>query len=183
MSIRLAPPDPRPRARTSLPLLGLLLLALVAVVVAACSSAAPGQGVVSLEDPSATPDPSASPSASIDPEEAMLAFQACMKEHGVDVQVSSAGVGGGDTGPGSVDVKVDEPPPGGAAPAQPGTGGMDIDKLKEADQACKHLLPQMGQDDPTRTMDPALQDQLLAFAQCMRDHGVDFPDPQFDGGR
>jgi hypothetical protein len=27
-------------------------------------------------------------------------------------------------------------------------------------------------------MDPAFADQLLKFAQCMRDQGVDFPDPQ-----
>ncbi len=36
--------------------------------------------------------------------------------------------------------------------------------------------------DPNATMDPALADQLLKFAQCMRDKGVDFPDPQFSGG-
>jgi hypothetical protein len=23
---------------------------------------------------------------------------------------------------------------------------------------------------------------MLAFAECMREHGIDFPDPQFDGG-
>jgi hypothetical protein len=27
------------------------------------------------------------------------------------------------------------------------------------------------------------RDAMLAHAQCMRDHGVDVPDPQFDGGR
>ena len=27
-----------------------------------------------------------------------------------------------------------------------------------------------------------MQAQALAFAQCMRDHGVDMPDPQFGGG-
>ena len=183
MSIHLAPPDSRPRSRTRFPVLGLPLVALVAIVLAACTGAASGDGVVSLDDPSATPDPSASPSASVDPEEAMLAFQTGMKEHGVDVQVSSAGADGGtDGGPGTVDVHVDEPVKG-AGPAQPGGSGPDLDKLQEADEACRHLLPQMGQDDPTRTMDPQLQDQLLAFAQCMRDHGVDFPDPQFDGGR
>jgi hypothetical protein len=28
-----------------------------------------------------------------------------------------------------------------------------------------------------------LQERALQFAQCMRDHGVDMPDPQFDGDR
>jgi hypothetical protein len=160
-----------------------LLAIPLALLVAACSGAGPGQGVVSLTDPSASPDPSASATASVDPEEAMLAFQDCMKEHGVDVQVSSAGVGGSEGGPGGVDVHVDDKPStGGAGPAQPGTG-PDIDKLQAADEACRHLLPDGGMGDPSRTMDPELQDQLLAFAQCMRDHGVNFPDPQFDGGR
>jgi hypothetical protein len=36
--------------------------------------------------------------------------------------------------------------------------------------------------DPNATMDPELADQLLEFAQCMRDEGIDFPDPQFSGG-
>jgi hypothetical protein len=157
-----------------------LWLALVALV-AACSGTSPGQGVVSLTDPSASPDPAASPAASVDPEEAMLAFQTCMREHGIDIDVAFAPANGSDGG-GDVDVKVNEPVTGGAGPAQPATG-FDAEKLKAAEQACEELLPEGGRGDPSRTMDPELQDQLLAFAQCMRDHGVDFPDPQFDGGR
>ena len=55
--------------------------------------------------------------------------------------------------------------------------------MEEADKACRDLLPAGGMlGDPNATMDPALADQMLKFAQCMRDHGVDFPDPQFSGG-
>lgn len=42
-----------------------------------------------------------------------------------------------------------------------------------------------GGDGPTRPADdPEFQDAILEFAQCMRDHGVDMPDPEFsdDGG-
>ena len=28
-----------------------------------------------------------------------------------------------------------------------------------------------------------MRDQALAFAECMRDHGIDFPDPQFERRR
>ncbi len=177
-------PAPPPGDRRTFPLLAVLALAVVALLVTACSSGpAASDGVVSLDDPSASPDASASPAASQDPEEAMLAFQACMKEHGVDVQVATTG-GDGDTG-GKLDVHVgtgaSKP---GADAAQPGTGGpLDVTKLDDATKACQHLLPQSGQDGPNRTMDPQLQDQLLQFAQCMRDHGINFPDPQFDGGR
>jgi hypothetical protein len=27
------------------------------------------------------------------------------------------------------------------------------------------------------------EDAMLAYAECMRDHGIDMPDPEFDGGR
>jgi hypothetical protein len=33
---------------------------------------------------------------------------------------------------------------------------------------------------PTASVDP--QEQAREFAQCMRDHGVDMPDPDTDGG-
>ncbi len=67
--------------------------------------------------------------------------------------------------------------------AQPVTGAFDPKAMEEADKACRDLLPAGGMlGDPNATMDPALADQMLKFAQCMRDHGVDFPDPQFSGG-
>jgi hypothetical protein len=140
----------------------------LALAVAACGGSAADSGVVSLADPSATPDPAASPSASVDPEEAMLEFERCMREHGVDIHVSTAG--DGDTG-GRVEVRGEAPAPG---EAQPDRGAGDLDKLEEADEACRHLLPAAGRGDPNATMDPELADQLLAFAQCMRDHGIDF---------
>ena len=66
---------------------------------------------------------------------------------------------------------------------QPATGAFDPKAMEEADKACRDLLPAGGMlGDPNATMDPALADQMLKFAQCMRDHGVDFPDPQFSGG-
>ena len=36
--------------------------------------------------------------------------------------------------------------------------------------------------DPDATMDPEMADKLLDFSKCMRDHGIEFPDPQFEGG-
>ena len=74
----------------------ILVLALAFVTaLAACGGAAPGDGVVSLQDPSASPDASAAPSASVDPEDAMLAFTQCMKEHGIDIQVATTTDEGG----------------------------------------------------------------------------------------
>lgn len=169
---------PGPRSR---PAVGLATLGL-AIMLVACGGAAPGDGVISLQAPSASLDPSAAP-ASVDPEDAMQAFASCMREHGVDIQVSIAGDGDGGTvniGGGPVTGTGQAPAKGGEA--QPGTGPINSEDAKAADEACRHLLPAAGRGDPNATMDPEVADQMLAFSKCMRDHGIDFPDPVFEGG-
>ena len=70
----------------------------------------------------------------------------------------------------------------GAADGANAGRGPDLEALEEAEQACRHLLPSGMMGDPNATMDPEMADQLLDFSKCMRDHGIDFPDPQFEGG-
>jgi hypothetical protein len=164
---------PRPgRRRTRLagpsPALGLGALLLVAL--AACSAGPAASGVVSLVDPSASPDASAAPS--MDPEDAMAAFSDCMREHGVDLQVRVVGDDAGAPVKGETSgTSGDDPGP-----------RIDKDKLAAAEKACKSLLPQGGVNMTPGEIDPEFQDKLLAFAQCMREHGVDMPDPQFGSG-
>jgi hypothetical protein len=150
--------------------LGLLLL----LVLTACSGGAAPSGVASLVDPSASPD--GSPAPSIDPEDAMEAFTDCMKEHGVDVQTGfvSSEDGGSGGGPVTNSNNGDDPPTKGKP--------IDKDKLAAADKACKSLLPQGGMNAPGGEIDPEFQDKMLEFAKCMREHGVDMPDPQFGSG-
>ena len=169
-----------PTARRS-PASGLLAGLVLAAAVAACggASGAGNDGVVSLASPSAAPGASASPAASLDPEEAMAAFSACMKEHGVDVQVSMVT---GDQGGVSVNGGPVAAPGGKAGAPQTGTGPRDPKALEEADKACRHLLPSGRLGDPNATIPPEQVEAMLGFAKCMREHGVDFPDPQFDGG-
>ena len=56
-------------------------------------------------------------------------------------------------------------------------------EFQEAQEACGYLV-----EGQVRSIDPEQQAEMqaraLEFAQCMRDHGVDMPDPQFteDGG-
>ncbi len=160
-------------SRTGAPAAALALA--MAIGVAACGGAASNDGgVVSLANPSGAPDASATPAASVDPEEAMLAFTKCMKEHGVDVQMSIVTEGSGGGG-----VRIGGPDAG--TEVQPPTGEFDPKAMEEADKACRDLLPAAGMGDPNATMDPVLADQALKFAQCMRDHDVDFPDPVFSG--
>jgi hypothetical protein len=104
----------------------------------------------------------------------MLAFTRCIREHGIDVNIST--VEGGPVG-GTTDRVVE-----GDVKTGPGAKADDPQAFQEANEACRELLPAAGQIDPNATMDPEVQDQMLAFSRCMREHGIDFPDPQFSGG-
>lgn len=158
------------------------LLPLVAVVMAlgACAGggddAGSGDAVASLDTapPDAADD---SPSATTEPietEQAMLEFAACMREHGVDMADPQVDENGG------VQIQIGEPGDDDA-----GRGAGLSDEMQDAMEACRELMPQGpitrdGDDfDPTE-----MQDELLEFAACMREHGVDMPDPEFseEGG-
>ena len=90
-----------------------------------------------------------------DPDEARLAWAECMREHGVDVP---------------------DPAPGGGPTRIQSTGSPAA--MDEAQEACSELqraaMPELSDEERTE-----LLDQAVAFAQCMREHGVDMPDPQF----
>ncbi len=143
----------------------ILALALLAVVLTACSGGgATPSGVATIDDPAAStaPDASSSPAASVAPEDAMLAFAKCMREHGVDMPDPVVDADGGMT----VSIGAE--------------GGKPIDKttMQAADEACRHLMPGPTGGGPAQ-MTPEQQDAMLAFAKCMREHGVDMPDPEF----
>ena len=104
-------------------------------------------------------------------EDAMLEFTECMREHGVempDPEVRGGGPGGG----------------GGFAITNEVNGPRDAEEFEEAQEACGDILdgafgerPQLSPEEEAE-----MRDNMLAFAECMRDHGVDMPDPEFDSG-
>jgi hypothetical protein len=54
-------------------------------------------------------------------------------------------------------------------------------KFRAANEKCRKLLPNGGQ--PTAHQQAEVQQRMLAFARCMRAHGLkDFPDPTFTNG-
>ena len=94
--------------------------------------------------------------------EGALKFSQCMRQHGVDMP----------------------------DPQRVGTGGIKLTggkmnpndpKTKSAQSACQKYM-QIGGGE---TIDPAkrakLQEAALNFARCMREHGVDMPDPKLAG--
>jgi hypothetical protein len=136
--------------------LGTTVLAHAGAAACARSSANPGIATAG----GGTASASAHPSASVDREEQARAFAQCMRDHGVDMpDPDTAG------GPGGGNIKITVSGAPGATDA--------------AMNACKDKLPNGGNPP---SMSPELQEQLRAFAQCMRDHGVDMPDPDPNSG-
>jgi hypothetical protein len=140
-------------------------------VLAACGGGStPAAQVASVaSDSSTTTTTVAGATNEADAQQAMLDFAACMREHGIDMPDPQFGANGGGT-------------------FTAGSEGEPADKSKldAAQQACQSYLDKVKSNAPP--MDPAKVEEekqrLLDFAQCMRDHGIDFPDPQIssDGG-
>ncbi len=57
----------------------------------------------------------------------------------------------------------------------------DTSKFQEANDACKDLLGDAGPMNMSPEQQQEMQDQALAFSKCMREHGVNMPDPTFGG--
>jgi hypothetical protein len=150
-----------PTRRWPLAVLGLGL----ALALAACGGSPDGDRVASLSDGGATGTTKGTGNAAAkDPQQAALDFAKCMREHGIDMpdpQVDEQG---------RVRVRVGGPG-GGVRP--------DPKKLDEAQKACGGLMG--GGGDGPGQIDPEERDAMVAFARCMREHGIDMPDPTGDG--
>jgi hypothetical protein len=145
----------------------ILASAALIVLIAACSGAPAGSGVATLDDPSASGTPSASPAASaLTPQDAALAYARCMRENGVEMP----------------DPKVTTGANGEIAIEQSAGGAVPKEKMAAADATCRHFMTAAGPNGPREPMSAEDLDKLLQFAKCMREHGIDMPDPNADGG-
>ena len=149
--------------------LAALAVALLAAVASGCGSSGDGGDGVAALDTGASAAASAGSTtqsdAEQDPQEAALKWARCMREHGVDVPDPQVGSGGRLT-------------------VRAGTGrrlDRDNTKFQAAIKACGSPLgnarPQITDEQREQ-----LQETMLSFAKCMREHGVDMPDPDFSGG-
>jgi hypothetical protein len=95
-----------------------------------------------------------------DSTQADLAYARCMRQHGIDMP----------------DPKVEAN--GRTVWGAPEGVGPDDPKFQAARQACRQYRENGGE---AQRPSPQQQQQMLAFARCMRQHGVDVPDPKPDG--
>ena len=169
------PPVPRGRLHR-LPLLVLLAAGLATGAACAGSGDGSNNGVASIKTASDTStDPNTQGKDKQDkqktnPEDAMLAFARCMREQGIDMADPDTSGGGG----GVVTFSA------GAA-----TEGRRLepesDKFAKANDACKELLGDAGPMNMAPEQQQEMQDQALAFSRCMREQGINMPDPTFGG--
>jgi hypothetical protein len=103
----------------------------------------------------------ATPSSKASNEQAMLQFTRCMRDHGANVQDAKANAGGG------MAFQIQ---------------GGDKGPLDAAMQACQKYMPKAGGPPPDPAEMQKAFDRALKFSQCMRQHGVDMPDPKQESG-
>jgi len=138
--------------------IGMALAAAALALATGCGGEADAGGVASVSGGSADPSASASPGA-VDPEQGRE-FAQCMRDNGIPDFP--------DPGP---DGQVTDP--------NFDRGKLLSDAGKKAFAACRDLAPNGGEQ---RQLDAAEQEQLREWAACMRDNGVDMPDPDPNGG-
>jgi hypothetical protein len=121
----------------------------------ACSSG-PGEGIASAGGGQSTTQ------KPVSDEEKAQEFTKCMRDNGIDLpDPEPDGNGGFDYGVTAAGVDLSDP------------------TLQKAIRACRDKLPGGGQE---YLDDPEVQAQLREFAQCMRNNGIDLPDPDPGGG-
>jgi hypothetical protein len=125
---------------------------------AAALLAASALGLAACGDDEA---PAASQSADRKARDAELKFAECMRENGIDFPDPQ-------DGPGLVKIGKDESP----------------EELREAEKACEKFRKAIKPPELTEAQQQEFKKRALEHARCMREHGIDFPDPTFseDGG-
>ncbi|NNF70105.1 MAG: hypothetical protein HKN01_10055 [Acidimicrobiia bacterium] len=136
----------------------IIVVLVVALVAAGCGGGEDDSGVATLDETTTTVAGQAGTEQT--DEEILLGFTQCMRDNGVEL------------GDPIVDAN------GFATLDFESFGDIDQDDAEEAFEVCGSVLEGLafGFDQINTT---EFRDTLLEFAQCMRDQGVDFPDPDF----
>ncbi len=143
------------------------LLACAVLIVSCGGDSSDGDGVASIDDVVTTATPSetttTTDAAGESDEAAVLEFASCMRERNIDFPDPTVDADG--------NVGFD-------LAAIRGLTEIDEDELTAAFESCLFLLEGVSFGFE-RIFDAEFQDDVLAFAACMRENGFDMPDPDF----
>jgi len=141
-------------------------------LIAACGGGGDGDTpeVASLDSATTAgtdPDTTATTTEPLDPDEAMLAYTECMREHGIDMPDPQPAGPGGERG--AIALQVDP----------------SSEDFEAAQAACEPIMEDaFGEMEIDPEREAEMREQMLEFTECMREHGIDMPDPVFgEGGR
>jgi hypothetical protein len=129
------------------------VLPMIIFGLSACSGTTADDGVATASGNETAATASASPT--VNAQDAQLKYAQCMRENGVDVP---------------------DPEPGKPIRITGNGDKANYDKMQEAQKKCQPILQEGGV--LPQGNDPQQADAMLKFAQCMREHGVDVPDPK-----
>jgi hypothetical protein len=140
-------------------------------LLAACGGGGSGSGIATLSGKEQAAKTGSKSTRKQDAQDAFRKYAECMRKHGVDMPDPNFSKNGG------VTIQA-APPGGGGSPQGPSP------QFEAADKACRHFIDNAVNGSGAK-LDPQQQEKMkeaaLAFAQCMRAHGIDMPDPQFSG--
>ncbi len=167
---------------------GMVAVLAVAGLLAACggdgsdggSASGDGDDVASLSDDNA--DEQAQGDSDADAEDELLDWVECMRDEGIDIADPTRDSDGNLVieGPG---IRLGVGDPEGSASSDESDDGderaIDPEDMDAAMEACGQP-PALGPNDMSDEDRRAMEEDALAFAECMRDEGIeDFPDPDF----
>jgi len=152
------------------------LILVLALVAAACSDSGDSAEIATLETDSAIASQSDS-EAGGDPiaqsEAAMLAFTQCLRDQGIDVDDPTMDADGNMQLP---PINIEMPDVVTDPDELPDMSEFE-DMIAPCEEHLEGVVSTFSSADTTE-----IEDMLLAYAECMRDNGVDMPDPDFSSG-
>ncbi|WP_340686597.1 hypothetical protein LCL61_10095 [Amycolatopsis coloradensis] len=142
------------------PMAALIAGAVLALVAGCGGGGDGGDKVASISSPPAAGAGDGKQADNVSDEDKIRNYRKCMREHGIEMPEPKPDGSGQDT----VTFDARDMP--------------DEKKMNAASEACKKLLPNGGEIKPPT---PEELDKMRKEAKCMREHGIDFPDPQPGG--
>ncbi|NNK92467.1 MAG: hypothetical protein HKO87_08535 [Acidimicrobiia bacterium] len=148
----------------------IVVTVLLSMALIGCTGTDATEPVASLQTTETSQAPAEEQTSEVQAEEAMLDFSQCLREHGVEVGDPTM----------NADGSLELPPVEfeGAADADP---EAMIAEMDAAFAECEEHLAGVTFGAPDPGAGVAFEDALVEYAGCMREQGIDMPDPDFSG--